>query len=548
MASPLKRHLAASIALLAMVATPPLVTAHAASRALSAPSGTAVAASLPLGPAHLLETRRTTTLQRGVTLTTIVRGTNDPAHVWTVEASIPAGDTSPDPDAPPRALSDRASAEALADRLRADGFDARVERVVTPATADYAGGSIGWRVRVGRFADKARADALLARMVAAGYLGGTLFTGWDGSARARGPWRLRVLTIDPGEFRGSLLAAYGPDIEDRETTSALSRARGATAGVNAGYFVFDPAAGAPGDPAGVGVYGGRLLSETVGHRPGLVVQKDASRTRVERLRWRGTVKGHKGVRLALDGIDRVPGLIRNCGGTSDDVPTARPLHDFTCTDADEMVAFTSEFGQSTPPGPGLEAVLDRHDRVVSLRSPRGGPLLRGYQAVQATGSLVEDLRTAAVAGKRLRISTTLNGRLSQVLGKRSSTSIVNGGPELVRDGALHVTPRTDGFVRPTDPSFYYGFSAKRNPRTFAGVDAAGRIILATADGRNTASLGLTIVETGAVARALGMRDALNLDGGGSTTMVVDDRVVNQPSDATGERPVGDALLILPEDS
>jgi exopolysaccharide biosynthesis protein len=213
-----------------------------------------------------------------------------------------------------------------------------------------------------------------------------------------------------------------------------------------------------------------------------------------------------------------------------------------------MVAFTSEFGQSTPPGPGLEAVLDRHDRVVSLRSPRGGPLLRGYQAVQATGSLVEDLRTAAVAGKRLRISTTLNGRLSQVLGKRSSTSIVNGGPELVRDGALHVTPRTDGFVRPTDPSFYYGFSAKRNPRTFAGVDAAGRIILATADGRSTASLGLTIVETGAVARALGMRDALNLDGGGSTTMVVDDRVVNQPSDATGERPVGDALLILPEDS
>jgi len=42
-----------------------------------------------------------------------------------------------------------------------------------------------------------------------------------------------------------------------------------------------------------------------------------------------------------------------------------------------------------------------------------------------------------------------------------------------------------------------------------------------------------------------MRDALNLDGGGSTTMVVRGDVVNQPSDATGERPVGDALLIVP---
>ena len=38
---------------------------------------------------------------------------------------------------------------------------------------------------------------------------------------------------------------------------------------------------------------------------------------------------------------------------------------------------------------------------------------------------------------------------------------------------------------------------------------------------------------------------MNLDGGGSTTMVIDGDVINQPSDATGERPVGDALLILP---
>jgi exopolysaccharide biosynthesis protein len=41
------------------------------------------------------------------------------------------------------------------------------------------------------------------------------------------------------------------------------------------------------------------------------------------------------------------------------------------------------------------------------------------------------------------------------------------------------------------------------------------------------------------------RAAINLDGGGSTTMVVGGRVVNQPSDTAGERPVGDALLLLP---
>jgi hypothetical protein len=51
------------------------------------------------------------------------------------------------------------------------------------------------------------------------------------------------------------------------------------------------------------------------------------------------------------------------------------------------------------------------------------------------------------------------------------TSIVNGGPELVRDGHLHATPAADGMVHPGDPSFYYGWVHKRNPRTFAGVDA-----------------------------------------------------------------------------
>lgn len=541
----LNHRLVSSIALLVLAATPPAVAAKSGSETVANPRVAAAAASLPLGPAGLTESRTTTTLQPGVTLTTIVRGTTDPSQVWTVEASIPAGSTSPDPDAPPTALSDRTSANELADRLRARGFEARVEEVVTPATADFAGGRLGWRVRVGRFADKAAADATLARMVAAGFAGGSVFTGWDGSPSDRGPWHLQVLTIDPHKFNGELLASFGPDIEKRETTSTLSSAQGATAAVNAGYFVLDPASGAPGDPAGVGVYDGRLLSETIGHRPALVLRDDATHTMVERLHWVGTVKGHRHARLTLDGIDRVPGLIRNCGGTADDVPTARPMHDFTCTDVAELVAFTPEFGQRTPSGPGLEALLDRHDRVVSVRSPRGVTLPPGYETIQATGSLVDDLRATAVVGKRLKISTRLRDHRGHVVRRRSSTSIVNGGPELVRNGQLHVTPRADGFVRPTDPSFYYGFSAKRNPRTFAGVDAAGRILLVTADGRSTDSLGLSIVETGAVARALGMRDALNLDGGGSTTMVVDGQVVNDPSDDTGERPVGDALLILP---
>ena len=114
---------------------------------------------------------------------------------------------------------------------------------------------------------------------------------------------------------------------------------------------------------------------------------------------------------------------------------------------------------------------------------------------------------------------------------------------LVRDGRVDVTQRQDGFVHPGDPSFAYGWVVKRNPRTIAGVDAQGRTVLVTVDGRSTDDLGLSIPETADVARSLGLVDAINLDGGGSTTMAVNGSVISHPSDATGERPVGDALLI-----
>src|SRR4051812_10927262 len=89
-----------------------------ASAAVAAPTG-----GLPLGPAGLTETRTTRTLQPGVTLTRIVRGHTDPAAVWTVEIAVPPGAGSPDPDAPPAAISDEADARAAADRLRAAGLD-----------------------------------------------------------------------------------------------------------------------------------------------------------------------------------------------------------------------------------------------------------------------------------------------------------------------------------------------------------------------------------------------------------------------------------------
>ena len=66
------------------------------------------------------------------------------------------------------------------------------------------------------------------------------------------------------------------------------------------------------------------------------------------------------------------------------------------------------------------------------------------------------------------------------------------------------------------------------------------------DGRQAGlSEGFSVAEGAAVMRALGAVSAINLDGGGSTAMSVNGALVSSPSDATGERSVGDAVVILP---
>ena len=152
-----------------------------------------------------------------------------------------------------------------------------MEPVPTPRVADAGGGVLGYRVRVGAVPTKAEADALRTQVLATGLGGSSIFTGWDGEpddvSGSTGPWQVRVLTVDPRGSAATLAASYGPDLERRETTSALAALTGATAAVNAGFFVLDPAAGAPGDPAGVAAYDGRLVSEPVAGRPALTVRQ-----------------------------------------------------------------------------------------------------------------------------------------------------------------------------------------------------------------------------------------------------------------------------------
>jgi exopolysaccharide biosynthesis protein len=91
----------------------------------------------------------------------------------------------------------------------------------------------------------------------------------------------------------------------------------------------------------------------------------------------------------------------------------------------------------------------------------------------------------------------------------------------------------------------------RHPRTAVGIAAGGRrVLLVAVDGRQRPwSDGMTLRELADLFLALGAPTAINLDGGGSTTLVVREpsgalRIANRPSDREGERPVGNALAVV----
>ena len=97
----------------------------------------------------------------------------------------------------------------------------------------------------------------------------------------------------------------------------------------------------------------------------------------------------------------------------------------------------------------------------------------------------------------------------------------------------------------TDEKIAAGFDTTRHPRTVIG-EGGGAIWLITVDGRQPEiSLGMSFTELQRLASRLGLDSALNLDGGGSTTMVVGGRIVNHPSDPGGARAVSDAIVVLP---
>ncbi|GAB3988287.1 phosphodiester glycosidase family protein [Actinoallomurus acanthiterrae] len=462
--------------------------------------------------------------------------------VWTVTVQAPAVNRLTGA-ATWAELGDAQWAAKTVAQLAAAGIDARTEQVPWPAFSDTPHGSEGHRVRVGGLAGQADAQRQAAAITSAGLHPAVEWTGYDVD-QAPDRESVHVGIVDPARFHGSVVADHGSAVAGRMTTSAQARAAGSVLAVNGGFFITSDADGVQGTQSGLAAYRGTLDAQSAGDRAALILQNGGRRSRVANLVSRASVRDGA-ASYAINGINRVPGKIRDCGrpGVS---PTELPRQDFTCTSADDLVLFTPHFGANLPTGAGAQAVLDHGGRVVGVGTGGGGTVPAGGSVLQGIGTAATWLKAHAVIGRRLTVDERVRDSSGKAVPLAGKTGIVSAGPILVRDGRLSIDAATEGFVDPADLSFGYAWAEQRQPRTLAGTDARGRLILVTVDGRQPGvSEGATIQEAAELMRGLGAVNALNLDGGGSTAMAVNGTLVNKPSDATGERPVGDTVQVLP---
>jgi len=321
-----------------------------------------------------------------------------------------------------------------------------------------------------------------------------------------------MMRIDLSRARLRLVHALDEAV-GLETVSSMAARYGALAAVNGGYFITTGTY--RGDSLGVEVLDGKILSESYNARAtfGLIEKGGTQQLIFGHVKFEGQVIAGPKTSRAINGLNRFR------------------------TD-NELIIFTPEFHRTTLTEPrGLELIV-RRARVVEIRD------LKGSSSIPADGFVISASGAArdwALKNLRRGVRVRLNLNLSPVevaqadLWKQA-TNIIGGGPQLIRNGRVEITNAAEEIL----PSFV----SDGHPRTAIAKLKSGQILLVTVDGRQPGeSIGMSLTMLADLLLEFGAVEAINLDGGGSTTMVIRNKLVNKPSDATGERPVSDAILI-----
>jgi hypothetical protein len=200
------------------------------------------------------------------------------------------------------------------------------------------------------------------------------------------------------------------------------------------------------------------------------------------------------------------------------------------TRADSAFVFTRFYGDQTSPDTGALKVSVQRDVVLAIDTSATPMAIPESGFVLSVRGRARDTFSSLRTGDAMQWSASFRG-LPQDLDE-----LIAGYPMLLLNGA-HVHHNEAG-LRTT-------FSDRKHPRSAIAWGKDRRIHIFAVDGRRPGySEGLSLQELADYLLAHGFTEAMNFDGGGSTTLVVNGQIVNRPTDQTGERAVSNALLVL----
>jgi len=342
--------------------------------------------------------------------------------------------------------------------------------------------------------------------------------GWPGSGdsglryesrQTTEPFSIHIVEVNPAKLTITAERALGKGI-GRETVSSIAKRKRAIVAINGGFFRIG--GDYDGVPLGVLKIRADWFSEPGLPRAALGWAEGGGIVLIDRLtmKWSLSLGAET---FPVSGINRPRGI-------------------------KDSILFTSNFNGSTLTSSTGTEVLVESGTVVEIRAGGNSPIPQNGLVFSVGRSV--DIELGGIGrGDAAHVSREFSAQETPSDPWPSMEFVVGGAPMLLRGGEI-----VQDFGPEKVPE---NFAMQRHPRTAMGIRADGTWILVVVDGmRPTLSIGMTLAELAQLMKSLGCKDALNLDGGGSSTLYLYGQVVNIPSDLAGERPVSDAILVMPK--
>lgn len=281
---------------------------------------------------------------------------------------------------------------------------------------------------------------------------------------------------------------------EKKSVSHLVKREGAVAGVNGSFFF------GSGVPVGTLIINEQIISSPLYDRTSLIIYNNGA-VKIDRVKMDGYIKLKNGETLPFSGINEH--LNQN-----------------------EIVIYTPDY-QITDQNSDSVNVLISNNLVASISEGQMN-IPNNAAVICAKGETGKKLKSVFKKGDNIKLFFMVTPPLKNAL------HVIAGGPRLVYNG--------DVFISADEEKFRNDVKNSRAARTAVGITKESNLIFLVIEGNgksNGGSPGASLKELAQMMLDLGAYNAMNLDGGGSSTMVVDGEVVNSSS----ERPVSNAILI-----